>query len=242
MNGCPSEFGLERLRLGELTDTQASTDMLTHVAQCVTCTGRLAELGEPPPPLALDEVWAAAGGGRRRRAWGWAAVGLAAAAALVLLLRPARRTDHDLIKGGPWSLLVLVRGEGGRVAAVPSGARLSPGDQLRFEVLTTWARGYVALISLDSANAVTPLYPPGGGASPEIRGGRRVLLDGAVELDQTLGSERIELLGCRQPVAMATLIASARAALTRAGGDLQKVGELAPGCHRETFWIVKVKR
>jgi hypothetical protein len=124
---------------------------------------------------------------------------------------------------------------------VSSGVRLAEGDRLRFEVSTAWARGFAAIVSLDSVGAVTALAPADGEAL-EVRGGQRRLLSGAVELDSSTGSERIDLVGCPRPFAIADLLMAARAELTRQGGDLRKLGVLQPGCQGETFWIEKAAR
>ena len=82
---------------------------------------------------------------------------------------------------------------------------------------------------------------PAGGQALEVKRGRRVLLDGATELDQTVGNERIELLACWAPILVEKIVEDARHVLARAGGDLHRVGTIEPGCDQETLWIEKVK-
>jgi hypothetical protein len=252
---CPSELGLERLRVGELGAPEVAT-VTAHVERCAACTKRLAVLVEAPPPFALDAVWqearAAATRAQARRPsflQGFGRLlllGLTAAAVIAAVAVELRPTPPgDLTKGGdPWRLTVIAKqGEDG-AAIVVSGAKLVPGDRLRFQVTTSWDRGYVAIFSLDGAGAVSALVPFTG-ETVEVRGGERSLLAGAVELDETLGPERIELLGCRRPLPVTELTAALREALTRAGGDLRKVGALGPpasACHRETFWIETVRK
>ena len=98
----------------------------------------------------------------------------------------------------------------------------------------------MAILSLDSAGVVSSLAPAEGQAI-EVQAGQRGLLDGAVELDEAMGPERIELVGCRRAFSVAELAAAARESLARQNGDPSKVGVLAPGCHQETFWIEKVR-
>ena len=255
---CPSEFGLERWLTGELDGSDAAQSTALHVGACVACATRVATLSAPPPrSFSLDAVWQAARGPaaeapgptsrpgvRARVTWGrrmtFALTATAAVvAAIILLVRPSPPPPLDLVKGGPWGLAVVVKPQGrAEVTRILSGAHLSPGDRLRFEVSTTWSVGYAAIISIDSAGAISALFPVEGQAI-EVRGGRSVLLDGAVELDRTPGSERIELLGCPRPVAVAKVAAAAREALARAGGELRQVGEIVPGCAQRAFWIEK---
>jgi hypothetical protein len=265
IGACPSEFALERLRLGELEGGAAGRATAFHVACCDACAKRSAAISGAPPSFPLDAVWREVHGqaphgrvrelradhrarqavdhtrvGRRLAVAFVAAVAtVAAAAGAVLLLRP--RPPADLVKGGPWALTVIAKPRGREeVTRIASGARLSPGDRLRFEVSTTWPLGYAVIIGLDSAGLVSPLVPSEGQAI-EITRGHRVLFDGAVELDQSTGMERIDLLGCPRQVSVAKLAGAARAALRRQGGDLRRVGRIAPDCHQETFWIEKVK-
>lgn len=243
---CPSEFSLERLRLGESDDSDAGRATAHHVGRCAACTSRMAEIAIAPPPLALDAVWRDvreqhARGPNRFRLFAFGFAGVAAISAAVILLLVGTVPSTDLVKGGPWALTVIAKPRGQQEPTrLVSGARLSPGDRLRFEVSTTWPLGYAAIISLDSAGVVSVLVPRAGQAI-EVRAGRRILIDGAVELDKTLGHERIELLGCPRPLPVATLAAAAREALLRQGGDLRRVAAIAPDCHQETFWIEKVK-
>jgi hypothetical protein len=68
------------------------------------------------------------------------------------------------------------------------------------------------------------------------------LLKEAVELDSSLGAERIVLVACNGSLQVAEVLASAQRALTVAHGDPRQVSGLGTGCHEETFWITKVSR
>src|SRR5204862_8111689 len=127
-------------------------------------------------------------------------------------------------------LALIARTSEGSVQRVDPGAPLRPGDRLRFEVSTRWPRAQVALVSLDARGAVTPPVPAAG-QTALVPGGRPVLLDGAGELDEALGPERVLLVGCPRPLAVAALVDAARAALARAGGDARRIGDLGLGCH-----------
>jgi hypothetical protein len=248
------------LRLGETAESSAGRATEDHIERCASCADRLARLLAAPPPFPLDGVWQAAraADGRarylpaprvdRRGHWAWLIRGFAMAGVATVALVAAGRLiprgqpQADLVKGGPWGFTVIAKKHGQEeVTRLASGSRLSSGDRLRFEVSTSWTRGYVAVIGLDSHGVVSILVPADG-QTVEVRGSQRLLLDGAVELDESIGPERIDLVGCRQQMPVATLADAARAALQRQGGDLQKVGLIAAGCHQETFWFEKAAR
>jgi hypothetical protein len=228
---CPSELTLERLRQGELAVAEAQP-LESHARDCLACRRRLEELQAPPPalpaPLPVRRPFSAPLA---------AGLGALAAAGLSLWLRPAPDTQT---KGPPWSLQVIARGQDGRVTRVDPGAPLAPGDRLRFEVSTSWPEGHVALVSFDGAGQVSALVAES--STVAVRGGQRTLLPGAVELDASRGPERILLVGCGRPRSLDDVMASARRALERAGGDPRRVGALDLGCHEEAFWINKVPR
>jgi hypothetical protein len=257
---CPSEFALERLLLGEAAESEAGRATADHVDHCASCTDRLAVFSADPPPFPLDAVWRAAreATGRERRLpgarparrtyWTWLIRGFAVVGTATIALVAAGRLiprvqpPADQVKGGPWGLTVIARKHGREeVTRLASGSRLSPGDRLRFEVSTNWTRGYAGVIGLD-AHGVVSILAPADGPTVEVRGSQRLLLDGAVELDESIGSERIDLIGCRQQMPVAALADAARVALQRQGGDLRKVGQIAAGCHQETFWFEKAVR
>jgi hypothetical protein len=257
---CPSEFALESLRLSEAAGSKARRAIGDHVDHCAACTDRLAALSAAPPPFPLDAVWRevreASGREERRpgarparrayRAWLIRGVAVVGTATLTLVaagrLVPRVQPPADLVKGGPWGLTVIAQRHGWHeVTRLASGARLSQGDRLRFEVSTSWTHGYAGVISLDSRGVVSILAPTDG-QTAEVRGSQRLLLDGAVELDESIGSERIDLIGCRRPMPVTALADAARTALRGQHGDLRKVGQIAPGCHQETFWFDKVAR
>ena len=161
------------------------------------------------------------------------------AAAVFAWLAP-RRVPDTLTKGSAAQLRVIAKRRNGPVMRIEPGARLSPGDRLRFEVFTRLPEASIALIMLDSAGAVTRLAPREG-PSVSIVGQRPVLLDEAVELDGALGGERIVLVSCSHAVDVNEVVAKARRALADAGGDPHRVDRLGTGCDEEAFSITKVK-
>jgi hypothetical protein len=242
---CPSDFTLERLRQGELEKASPAGG---HLGGCPSCQARLRAMDAPPLSLDLAAVWRAAGSARPRpwsalrwlRSW-WALGGAAVSAAAVLLVVSQVRPPDIQRKGSPFTLALVARTPDGSVRRIDPGAPLRAGDRLRFEVSTTWSEAQVALISVDARGAVSALVPAGG-ATVTVSGGQRRLLDGAVELDEAMGPERILLVGCPRPLAVTTVTSAASAALARAGGDLRRLSGLGLGCHEETFWINKVPR
>ena len=243
---CPSEFALERLRFGELAASAEETQILTHVADCKACRARQAELTtQVQPPLATDTIWAKATAqepARRTSRWRslvWPSAALTTAA-LSAFLVVSRSHEPDIVTKGAWQLGVIAKGRDGHITHLVPGAALSPGDRLRFEVTTGWAKASVALVMLDSTGKVSRLAPAGD-RTLSIAGGKHVLLDEAVQLDSTLGPERIVLVGCSGTVEVSDVVASAKRALAAADGDPRRVSSLGTGCHEESFWISKVK-
>jgi hypothetical protein len=128
------------------------------------------------------------------RYWLWlGAPLLAACAALaVIVLReqaPASRAAQDLaaprlgyfIQRGD----ALIRGDG--------TGTVHPGDALRF-VYSSDRDYYLAIMSADARGV--GVYFPSGSVAELVRAGEEVTLDFSVELDATLGRERVTALFC----------------------------------------------
>jgi len=247
---CPSELALERWRFGELAASDEESVLLAHVEQCPSCRQRVAELAAAPSPSASTEaLWAraaaagAVGRASRRGGWRplrWSLVGVAALALVTVSTLALRHSgDQVLLKGSAWRLGVIAKTRDGSILHVDPGAPLSRGDQLRFQVATSWPKANIALVMLDSAGKVSLLAPAHGETLP-IVGGKPVLLEDAVELDASLGPERIVLVACRGSRPASDIDAIAVRALAAAKGDPRKVESLGTGCHEESFWITKV--
>jgi hypothetical protein len=238
---CLSDFLLDRFRLGELEGAAESEHATTHLGDCEQCRARLAELeavmapaidlGTAPAitPLRPSKRWP-------RRAL-WFAPLLAAAAIAVLV--PWTKTGLRS-KGGGWHLGVVAQHANGRVTRVSPGEALRPGDRLRFEVSAP-TDAFVSVISLDAKGTVTP-FVPATGDTAAIRAGKQQLLDGAVRLDDAMGPERILLLACPRPMAVAEVVAAGRAALGQAQGHPESIGQLELPCTQTSFWIRKEAR
>jgi len=240
---CPSEFALERLRFGELAGRPEETSLNVHLAACPECRHKRDRLAQAESPsVDTAAIWAR-GTARRgdssqtSRSWWrphWAIasfLGAGAVAAIVLLIsHPAA----DIKLG------VIAKRLDGTTMRIESGARLSPGDRLRFDVYTRQPRTNIAVVMVDGTGAVTRLVPRQG-ESLSLAGGARILLDEAVELDSALGPERIVLVACGQPIHTNDLVENTRGALAKANGDPLQVDHVRTDCDEETFSLIKVK-
>jgi hypothetical protein len=246
---CISSYALDRMRLGELGGTREGDALSAHLRTCSHCRDRLDELAAVRAPALDVQRLTSAGKASPARAmparpWRWrlASLGglfLCTATAVVLLLAPWRG-DRERSKGGGWQLGPIVQHPSGRVERVSAGATLAPGDRLRFEVVAPHD-AFVSVVSLDARGQVTAFVPAQGKALP-IKAGRRRLLVGAVLLDDALGPERLLLAACAQEIAVADVVASARAELARVGGSITDVGTLPLPCQQTSFWFRKEKR
>jgi hypothetical protein len=247
---CPSEFALERLRFGELAGHPEESLLLAHLGECSECRQRQRALAETESPeLDGAAIWscASAGPNAGRPAWWrrgrlrWPAIAVAGATAAAAIVMLARHPSPDVLtKGSAARLGVIVKRRDGSTMRIEPGARLSPGDRLRFEVATRSPEANIALVLLDSAGAVTRLAPRGD-RPLSIAGGKPVLLDETVELDGNLGAERMVLVSCSHGVDANEVVARARRALAEVGGDPRRVDDLGTGCDEETFSITKVR-
>lgn len=237
---CLSDRLLDRLRLGELSDLEREAAH-GHLAGCSLCQRQRAELDLAPtllPNLATGER----AHGRRPSRIARPMVGLllAAAAGVVLMVRARPReaigdarapgvASGTQIKGGPFSFQVIVRhAASGRIEPLVEGATLSAGDALRFRVYAPQG-GYLAVVDLDGAGAVSPFVPAGGGALPLVKGGAKVL-DGSVVLDGAPGDERLIAVLCPTAAEAARSTEVARAALKGAHGATADVTRLDLDC------------
>ena len=130
-------------------------------------------------------------------------LGVAAALAVVATTGPGTQTEDDVyvgIKGGQPTLEVFaVRGAGGSFA-VSSGVTLQPKDKIRFVVNPAGAK-YLLVASRDGAGLFSVYHPFGAQQSQPVTGAKSKLeLPGAVELDATLGAERLVAAFSEEPL------------------------------------------
>jgi hypothetical protein len=154
------------------------------------------------------------------RRWAWLfAPGVAFAAAAVVLAVIATRDPGDgepeLGIKGEVALVLHLAPPAGPARRLSDGDPARPGDRLRFEVRAP-AAGYVAVVGIDRRGST--VYYPFGGTAPVAYDPAEPLLSGAVELDETLGVERVTVLYSRAPFALdAALSALAAGAPLPAG-------------------------
>lgn len=217
-DACLSDRALDALALEELP-VEARAAAETHLAACAACAAardalagdRAAYLARADVPTLAADALARAASARRPRFLSRLStvLGVAtAAAAAVLVLSPRPHGTGTRTKGG-FSLTTYVQhAESPGQGTLHAGEPVHPGDKIQFRVGAD-VRGYLAILAVDAAGAVSVYYPPGADAEP-IGPGRDLPLATAVELDDTLGGETVIALLCRRPMAVAALAAAVR--------------------------------
>lgn len=246
---CVSDLRFDEWHAGEL-DAEAESAASAHVDGCALCRRRKTELDadrerflelSPSLPLRTTAPVDAAPAPRKARViplrvWGGAALSAAAMLALFVALSPGSRegshTDAtealgDRVKGSHRLGFFVKRGS--ETFEGLSGQRVLPGDQLRF-VVTLRAPAHVAVLSRDGAGHASVYFPAGEAKAPRLEAKAEQALAGAVELDATLGRERIWGVFC----AAAFEVEPLRAALS-AGAELTP----PPGCAVDELELTK---
>lgn len=202
----------------------------------------------------------------------WALGGLAAAAAALIFWVKLRPRPPELLEDGPDGGAVTEDGQpylgvkgsddlgirvyvwqGERAHRVTDGFTVHPGDSLRF-VLDVHVAPQVLVVSIDGAQQISVYYPFGGDASAplpepmsEQEAGHRVdliELPDSVELDATLGDERLWVILSDAPLPLASLrprlerLAAGGAAAVAAAGTAELLEGL-PGTRALTLLLHK---
>lgn len=144
---------------------------------------------------------------RVRLRWVLTAAALTAAAAVMLVL-PRTPPEDVRVKGGEFALEVFAKGDD-RPREVGDGDIVHPGERLGFRVRSDG--GYVLIAGVDQAGNAYPCYPPTGAAEAIEAASDPVVLNGAVELDGALGSERIVAVQCAAPFAFEDVVTTLQA-------------------------------
>ena len=239
---CLSDLVLDQWRAGEIEDNARLDELEAHVAGCERCRVRReafdrdaeSYLARHPPFLPRESSRSPQRISRSARRWQIfaGASALAAAAALVLVLGAPddRRLGGDesgtRIKGGSRVAFFVKRGE--RVVMGGPGERLQPGDQLRFTA-TLERPKHLAILSRDT-RGVASVYYPAEAVTKALPAGSDIALESSVELDDSLGEERIFAVFCDAAIQVEEL----RASLERIG-DIQ----VGSGCTIDRSAFVK---
>lgn len=249
---CLSDLLIDEAISGDLS-IQAQGEIERHITECNRCRNRwndiererAAFLSNAPNFEALAEKVVRAEKQRaKNRTASWL-TGLAAATAAVVLFVLARQpiqpiateqTDRGAMindnratetrsKGSPHVGFYIKHGV--TISEGRSGAVVYPGDQLRFTYSSDTPR-YLALFNLDAKRI--SVYFPSDKQAKRVVAGLEVALDFSVELDETIGSERVFAVFCDTPFP----IESVRQTLTNS----RETTEL-PGCWIDTIQLTK---
>ncbi|MBL8910641.1 MAG: hypothetical protein JNM17_08070 [Archangium sp.] len=134
-----------------------------------------------------------------------------AAAAVVLTTGPGTQTEDDSYVGmkgfaSPSFEVFAMRGAGAAFA-VKDDTVLHPSDRIRFVVSPAGAK-YLMVASTDGAGVFSVYHPFGAAQSHPVEGKAKVELPGAVELDDTLGAEKIVAVFSDAPITAAQVEAA----------------------------------
>lgn len=227
---CLSDLALDQWIAGEGDAATAQ-----HLRACAACANRRDRLLDAQQDF-MRAPWVEESMKRARPKPLWPyPVAMAAAVALVAFgvsSSPTTRTK------GALGFDVVAKHRDGRVETLLPGARLAPGESVRFRLKAPRA-GYAAVVSADAAPNVTVYYPH---EAPTLRIAAHdaLLLDGSITLDGTLGAERLVAVVCDAPPSLDRLERDVRAALTAAGGDPARMAPLTTDCLQAAFVIEKI--
>ncbi|MDP1822446.1 MAG: hypothetical protein Q8L48_04370 [Archangium sp.] len=222
-----SSEAIDLLLLAALPTAEAN-EARAHLDNCDDCRNRWRELNEDKQrfeqfvfartlPKVEARVAANRAGffGRFKLQFLVPALGLAAALAVVATTGPGTQTEDDVyvgIKGGqpqPTLEVFAVRGAGGAFPVAP-GVTLQPKDKIRFVVNPAGAK-YLIVASRDGAGVFSVYHPFGAQQSQPVAAKSKLELPGAVELDATLGAERLVAAFSEEPLSAEQVEAALKA-------------------------------
>ncbi len=229
---CISDLVLDELAAGELAP-ESMARVQAHLTTCERCASRRntfqrereAFLAAAP---SFDAHAVLVGRKLQRRHWPaarawWLGAALAACAVVALLgpqLQPPTRS-----KGGPHVDFFVKHAQ--RVERGTLGQSVQPGDLLRFTYSTDAPR-YLALLDRDARGAST--FYPASTQAVRVAQGANVALAFSVELDTSLGPERIYAVFCSE----AFVVEPLRAALANTDSL-----PAPPGCQIDVITLNK---
>ncbi len=256
-----TSLDLDRLELGGV-EPDGRERIAGHVARCSACAARQAEHRELQRqfrttvfPRTAGSLAAHRSRGLRRafapgQAWALAlAVVAPLGAGMVLVARVARHAESDSapsigVKGDP-PLHVFVRRGGGAagvsvpVARLADGARLSPGDALRFVLDPTGLR-YAIIASVDGAGQTSIYFPFHGAASAPVEGRAALAVPNSIVLDRAPGPERLFVIYSDRPVDARTVREALAPAASGGASAIRATRRLSiPGTVQSTLLFEK---
>ena len=208
--GCPPAGQLEFLAAGD----GVPATVTAHLQTCETCASYVTGLrGEQvayalahPPELMARKLARRSDAARRQR-WLW--VGTFALVTLSLVLGVSLWRPNEpafTLKGGSGFSVYVSTPSSPAPRPVPSGARVSPGDVLRFQ-FTSKQSGYLMIVDLDGAERLTAFHPYRGQQAVAIRGGEVHSPEERIELDSSPGAERVAAIFKLTPFSLADVTA-----------------------------------
>lgn len=197
---CLSDLQFDRLRLGELQDEEHVVEEC-HLAFCARCRRRQAHLNAqvlkvPPFPQRPRPSEPKKSGGKKKRFFEAALAALVTTCMLIALGNTAIDAPRSTRSKGETPLSYFILREG-RVLRPENIHTLLPQDRIRFAMNLNEDTN-VAILSLDSHGAAT-IYYSDGAMSAHLAAGREVLAHSSVELDGSLGLEKLYALLCTEP-------------------------------------------
>jgi hypothetical protein len=226
---CISDLRFDAWFAREL-DAPAKAELLDHVRRCRRCRTRLDALFRSRERFSLQLVvpaWLEPAARRRsvrRNVWlSCSAITLAACALLAIDARPRA---IERAKGQAYVGFFVKHGS--HVQRGSPERPLRPGDHVRF-TYTTLAARYLAIMSVDRAAHVS-IYFPEGARAALVEPGVDVALPSAVELDESLGEERIVAVFCEEPLPLQQLTAAVAS---------READPRLPGCAADSFTVTK---
>jgi hypothetical protein len=256
---CPSRFSLVRMLAGDLQADERE-ELSRHLEQCPSCNRKLGEMQanvslyaeNKEQHLARLRSRLSRQPGRAPARLSWlrlAPVGgaLAAAAAILLFLVPSlerkesRPPAADIRFKGSMAFEVVARRDS-RQFRVQQGARLLPGDALRF-VVTVGSPGYLTVFSIDASGSISAFYPDSDPAQDKAplsldRPGQHEL-EGSVILDRSRGDECLAVVFSSESFDRSRVHQRALASEWYRRKREPKRGELEPGLEAGVIWIKK---
>jgi len=154
---------------------------------------------------------------RHRWPWLWFAIGGALAIGTGALVLEPSRDSFGAQPKGDFDIVVFARHED-RIEQLDRFNRwVYPGERVRF-VLTGTPEDHRQVIvgSVDAKAQVSIYFPYGGTASATLPGPGRWEVPGSIELDETLGPERVFVFFSKKPL-LATDVEQALLALGKQG-------------------------